>query len=190
VKKALLGQNSLKPLLLVCVFVAVALTDPHPASGWDDEGHKVIARIAEHYLDPAVRTKVATRLAADTDTLTGHDIASRGSPRVRPKVSACSLRSRRTIEAQRQNSSLLTRRWRKPDSNLWFRISGKRFFYIASEPQTGREPQPVLTTDNGRFTVGRARLAPAMISTPLSPSPRRRQREALPAWASATSPDC
>jgi hypothetical protein len=78
VKKALLGQNSLKPLLLVCVFVAVALTDPHPASGWDDEGHKVIARIAEHYLDPAVRTKVATRLAADTDTLTGHDIASRG----------------------------------------------------------------------------------------------------------------
>jgi hypothetical protein len=78
VKKALLGQNSLKPLLLVCVFLAVALTDPHPASGWDDEGHKVIARIAEHYLDPAVRTKVATRLAADTDTLTGHDIASRG----------------------------------------------------------------------------------------------------------------
>ena len=38
---------------------------------------------------------------------------------------------------------------------MWFRISGKRFFYIASEPQTGREPQPVLTTDNGRFTVSR-----------------------------------
>src|ERR1700726_648881 len=32
-------------------------------------------------------------------------------------VSACSLRSQRTIEAQRQNSSLLTRRWREPDSN-------------------------------------------------------------------------
>src|SRR6516164_2702296 len=28
------------------------------------------------------------------------------------------------------------------------------------------EPQPILTTDNGRFIVGRARLAPAMISTP------------------------
>jgi hypothetical protein len=62
--------------------------------------------------------------------------------------------------------SLVTLRWRKMDSNLWFRISGKRFFYTASEQQTGREPQPVLTTDNGRFTVGRARLAPAMISTP------------------------
>jgi hypothetical protein len=70
----------------------------------------------------------------------------------------------------------------KTDSNLWFRISGKRFFYIASEPQTGREPQPVLTTDNGRFTVGRARLAPAMISTPGHRASRRRQHEALPAW--------
>jgi hypothetical protein len=72
--------------------------------------------------------------------------------------------------------------WRKTDSNLWFRISGKRFFYTASEPQTGREPQPVLTTDNGRFTVGRARLAPAMISTPGHRASRRRQREALPTW--------
>jgi hypothetical protein len=33
------------------------------------------------------------------------------------------------------------RRRRKTDSNLWFRISRKRFFYTASEPQTGREPQ-------------------------------------------------
>jgi hypothetical protein len=69
-------------------------------------------------------------------------------------------------------------------------VSGRRFFYGASEPQTGRKPQPVLTTDNGRFTVGRARLAPAMISTPGHQASRRRPREALPAWASATSPDC
>ena len=40
----------------------------------------------------------------------------------------------------------------------------------------------VLTTDNGRFTVRRARLAPAMISTPGHRASRRRQREALPAW--------
>ena len=45
-----------------------------------------------------------------------------------------------------------------------------------------RKPQPVLTTDNGRFTVGQARLAPAMISTPGHRASRRRQREALPAW--------
>jgi hypothetical protein len=41
-----------------------------------DEGHKVIALIAEHYLDPAVRTKMATLLSADTDPLTAHHIAS------------------------------------------------------------------------------------------------------------------
>ena len=40
----------------------------------------------------------------------------------------------------------------------------------------------VLTTNNGRFTVRRARLAPAMISTPGHRASRRRQREALPAW--------
>jgi hypothetical protein len=32
--------------------------------------------IAAHYLDPAARAKVAMLLAADTNTLTGHDIAS------------------------------------------------------------------------------------------------------------------
>ena len=45
-----------------------------------------------------------------------------------------------------------------------------------------RGPHPVLTTDNGGFTVGQARLAPAMISTPGHRASRRRQREALPAW--------
>ena len=43
-------------------------------------------------------------------------------------------------------------------SNLWFRISGQCFFY-ASEPKTGWEPRPVLMTDNGSFSVSRARLA-------------------------------
>jgi hypothetical protein len=40
-----------------------------------------------------------------------------------------------------------------------------------------------LTTDPGRFNVPRARLAPAMISTPGPRVSRRRQREALPAWS-------
>jgi hypothetical protein len=40
-----------------------------------------------------------------------------------------------------------------------------------------------LTTDPGRFNVPRARLAPAMISTPGHWVSRRRQREALPAWS-------
>jgi hypothetical protein len=44
--------------------------------GWGYEGYKVIALIAEHYLDPAVRAKVAGLLAADIDTLTDHDIST------------------------------------------------------------------------------------------------------------------
>ena len=43
-------------------------------------------------------------------------------------------------------------RWRKTNSNLWFRISKKRFFYAASKPKTARGPHPVLTIDN-TFTV-------------------------------------
>jgi S1/P1 Nuclease len=71
-----MGWRSPKPLLLALLLLGLALTDPHPAGAWGDEGHKVIALIAERYLDPAVRSKVATLLVADTDTLTAHDIAS------------------------------------------------------------------------------------------------------------------
>jgi hypothetical protein len=52
------------------------MTAPHPTLAWGDEGHEIIALTAEHYLDPAARAKIAMLLAADTDTLTGHDIAS------------------------------------------------------------------------------------------------------------------
>lgn len=49
---------------------------PSPAFAWDEEGHKIIALIADHYLDPAVKKKVDAMLNADPDMLTGHDIAS------------------------------------------------------------------------------------------------------------------
>jgi hypothetical protein len=41
-----------------------------PAHAWGDEGHEVVALIADHYLDPAVRTKVNSLLAGDTTKLT------------------------------------------------------------------------------------------------------------------------
>jgi hypothetical protein len=41
-----------------------------PAHAWGDEGHKVVGLIAEHYLDPAVKTKVDAILAGDTTHLT------------------------------------------------------------------------------------------------------------------------
>jgi hypothetical protein len=65
-----------KPLFLACTLFVALLANPHSAITWGDLGHKVIALIAEHYLDPAVRSKVAALLAADTDPLTTHDIAS------------------------------------------------------------------------------------------------------------------
>jgi hypothetical protein len=49
---------------------------PTPAQAWGDEGHEVVALIAEHYLQPAVKDKVFALLAADTGTLTAHDLAS------------------------------------------------------------------------------------------------------------------
>jgi hypothetical protein len=43
-----------------------------PAAGlaWGDEGHEIIARIADRYLEPPVRAKVAAMLAADATSLT------------------------------------------------------------------------------------------------------------------------
>jgi hypothetical protein len=71
-----MGWRSPRLLIVASLLVAAVLTDPQPANAWGDEGHKVIALIAEHYLDPTVRSKVATLLSADTDTLTEHDIGS------------------------------------------------------------------------------------------------------------------
>src|SRR5712671_2500541 len=45
------------------------------ALAWSDEGHEIVAPIAEHYLDQAARTKVAMLLVLDPDTLTDHDLA-------------------------------------------------------------------------------------------------------------------
>jgi len=59
-----------------CFLLAVTVTAPHPALAWSDEGHEIVALIAEHYLDQAARTKVAMLLVLDTDTLTDHDLAS------------------------------------------------------------------------------------------------------------------
>jgi len=41
-----------------------------PAYAWGDVGHEVVGLIANHYLDPAVRTKVNSILAGDTTHLT------------------------------------------------------------------------------------------------------------------------
>ena len=52
------------------------LAAPQDALSWGDDGHKAIALIAQQCLTPEVKARVAAMLAADTDNLTKHDIAS------------------------------------------------------------------------------------------------------------------
>ena len=47
-----------------------------PARAWGDDGHEVIALIAQSYLTPVTRGKVDALLAADPDSLTAHNIAA------------------------------------------------------------------------------------------------------------------
>jgi hypothetical protein len=62
--------RSPKRSLTVCLLFAAAAPVPHPAVGRGDEGHEIVAIIAERYLEPAAPARVAALLAADTDTLT------------------------------------------------------------------------------------------------------------------------
>ncbi len=45
------------------------------AFGWGDEGHEVIALVADHYLDPSVRGRVTAILKGDKTKLTSTDLA-------------------------------------------------------------------------------------------------------------------
>jgi hypothetical protein len=60
----------------ILVVLALALLAPQHALAWGDDGHRVIALIAEHYLTPDVRRTVTSMLSADPDSLTQHDMAS------------------------------------------------------------------------------------------------------------------
>jgi hypothetical protein len=65
----------MRPAAAFLVFWMLA-TMPNQAAAWGDEGHEVVALIAQAFLDPGVRNRVDALLAADTDNLTAHDIAS------------------------------------------------------------------------------------------------------------------
>jgi len=66
--------------LIAAGALALALTanvaQPRTALAWGDDGHKVVALIAQSFLESDVRKRVNALLAADTDSLTAHDIAS------------------------------------------------------------------------------------------------------------------
>ncbi|HXP76960.1 MAG TPA: S1/P1 nuclease [Stellaceae bacterium] len=66
----------MRSIVATAVLCGIALTAPQQARAWGDEAHEIVALLADHYLDPAVHDQVGAMLAADTDKLTKHDIAS------------------------------------------------------------------------------------------------------------------
>jgi S1/P1 Nuclease len=56
--------------------LVTSIAQPHQALAWGDDGHKVVALVAQSFLDTDVRKRVNALLAADTDSLTAHDIAN------------------------------------------------------------------------------------------------------------------
>jgi nuclease S1 len=61
-------------LVAMALVASAMLSGPALASG--DEGHEVIALIAQEHLNPIVQKKLRAFLAADTDNLTTHHIAT------------------------------------------------------------------------------------------------------------------
>jgi hypothetical protein len=63
-------------IAVVALGPALNLAQFRPALAWGDEGHEIVALVAQSFLDPDVRKRVTALLAADSDGLTAHDIAS------------------------------------------------------------------------------------------------------------------
>ena len=63
-------------LTILALAVALNFVQPRSVLAWGDEGHEVVALVAQSFLDPDVRKRVSALLAADTNSLTAHDIAS------------------------------------------------------------------------------------------------------------------
>ena len=56
--------------------LSLLLSASQQALSWGNDGHKTVALIAQQCLTPSAKKQVAAMLAADTDPLTQHDIAS------------------------------------------------------------------------------------------------------------------
>ena len=62
-------------LLVTGALLLFPMMRPTPALAWGDEGHEIIAMIANALLQPGVRRQVDALLALDEDPLAGHGIA-------------------------------------------------------------------------------------------------------------------
>ena len=62
--------------LRVALAAALIAGLPREAAAWSDEGHEIVALVADHFLAPAVRQRVEAQLATDDSELTPHDMPS------------------------------------------------------------------------------------------------------------------
>ena len=65
-----------------CILFSLTLfviSAPQRCLAWGDEGHMIVAAVAERYLEPNVRDQVNTLLSEDDDALTQGDFASRAT---------------------------------------------------------------------------------------------------------------
>ncbi len=67
-----------RPWILIACAAAIS-AGGGPAWAWGDEGHEIIAFIAQDHLAPPVRARVDQLLAEDKDPLTGSDMAARST---------------------------------------------------------------------------------------------------------------
>jgi hypothetical protein len=77
-----MGKPSAGEMLLPksCLLAAaIAALGPAPAAAWGDLGHQVTALLAYRHLTPQAKLRLDALLAADTDSLTPPDFASRAT---------------------------------------------------------------------------------------------------------------
>jgi mono/diheme cytochrome c family protein len=61
--------------LALAALLSVAAIAPAPARAWDENGHRLVALIADHYLAPSARTQVQALLDSDPDRAAARDLA-------------------------------------------------------------------------------------------------------------------
>jgi hypothetical protein len=69
-------RTPFRRLIAVVLALACGAAWCDPSLAWGDEGHAVIALIAQHYLNPVTNRRVDALLAADPDPLTADTIAA------------------------------------------------------------------------------------------------------------------
>jgi hypothetical protein len=65
----------IRAAVLSSAWLVLGSLSGRPAAAWGDEGHEIIGMIAEHYLQPAVRTRVDALLRQDDSGLVERDMA-------------------------------------------------------------------------------------------------------------------